>query len=473
MNKSIKRIKIIATIGPVSDSKKSIEELIQAGINVFRFNMKHSTVAWHEERIARVQQVADKLNMPIGILIDLQGPEVRIRTYKAQDISVNIGDTIKFVKKEASSLDEIRITPSLALNSISAGDKILIDDGYVELLCTKKINDTAYATVQNKSSISNQKGINFPGKTINLPSLIKADLERLDMATRSKVDFIALSFTRSKEDIRILRNEMNKKKIESSIIAKIENQQALDNIDEIISEADGIMIARGDLGLEVPMEEIVFWQKTIINKCRYFNKPVIVATQMLQSMINSFLPTRAEVTDIANAVLDGADALMLSGETARGSYPVKAAQTMARIAVFNENNRITGLETKHHKFTQDDLMVNSAMEILRENDIYPIDAIVVLSETGYTARAISSYRPDLPILVVTSRQKTVEKLTLNYGIQAFESNGGDKDKNIGQQAVEFLKKKQILVKGQAILVVYGTAWSQPGKTNSLSIIKVS
>jgi len=468
-----KKTKIVATIGPVSDSKKTIEQLISAGVNVFRFNMKHNTVDWHEERAARVQSVADKLNVPVGILIDLQGPEIRIRTHKSKSIEAKRGDIFKLVKTEPGSYDEIKVTPVSSIDVLKAGDKILIDDGFVELNCTKIHAGMVYAAVQSSCKIENQKGMNLPGKELKLPSLIKADLDRLDIATRSKVDFVALSYTRTKKDISILRNEATKKKISCNIIAKIESQQGLDNIDEIISEADGIMIARGDLGLEVPIEEIVFWQKQIINKCRFANKPVIVATQMLQSMVSNVIPTRAEVTDVANAVLDGADALMLSAETASGSYPVKAAQTMSKIAIFNENNRVVDLKFQHHMLTQDDLVVNAGMELLRENTIFPVDAIIALSETGYTARSISSFRPGVPIYIVTSNQKTVETLTLSYATSAFKSSVDYKEKNLAKEAVNFLRSKRVIKKGQRILIIFGTSWSKPGKTNSLAIMKVN
>ncbi|KKP29270.1 MAG: Pyruvate kinase [Candidatus Nomurabacteria bacterium GW2011_GWF1_31_48] len=295
--------KIVATIGPASDTEEIIEHLIEAGVNVFRFNTKHGTTQWHEERIKRVQQIANKLGKDIGILMDLQGPEIRLETFDKKPIFVERGETLKITVEPTEKFKSICIPRKEVFEALNKGDQILIDDGSIELKVTSVSESLIEAVTEDPGEIGHRKGVNFPGVRVDLPSLIKDDLEKLSMAGVNKVDFVALSFCRTKMDVENLRKELEKRKMKSMVVAKIESREALDNIDEIIEAADGIMVARGDLGVEVPIEELAYWQKKIIEKCRVRNKPVITATQMLQSMIENLRPTRAEATDVANAVL--------------------------------------------------------------------------------------------------------------------------------------------------------------------------
>jgi len=319
--KNSKKTRIIATIGPSSDSAKTIKNFVDFGVNIFRFNMKHNTRQWHKEKIKLVRSISKKAK----ILIDLQGPEIRIITKNKKDI---------FVKQNGRAT--VSLTHSQAIKALNKKDIILVDDGFVNLKVIKKNKKSIVLKALENCVIKNFKGVNLPGKNLDVPSLSKRDLENLSLAQEIKIDYIALSFVRNKNDINALKQAINKKNIKSKIVAKIETQSSIDNIDEIINASDMIMIARGDLGIETPIEKLAFYQKQIIKKCNNKKTPVIVATQMLHSMIESQLPTRAEATDVANAVLDGANALMLSNETAIGKYPLYAIKTMANIVRFNE-----------------------------------------------------------------------------------------------------------------------------------------
>lgn len=467
-----KKTKIVATLGPASDSPEKIHALIQAGVNVFRFNMKHADIAWHNERILRVQNIADSLGVSIGILIDLQGPEIRIETPNAADISLSKGEYVVFAHEFRDAETVVRIPQKLVFSVLEAGDNFSIDDGFLEFRVVEKQSNAFVAEALDDCVIKHRKGMNIPGKDIELPSLIDDDLKKLDMAAKIKVDFVALSFSRTKEDIEILREEMKKRNVIAHVVAKIESQQALDHIDDLIEVSDAIMVARGDLGIEVPIEELAYWQKLIITKCRVARKPVITATQMLQSMIDNPRPTRAEATDVANAVFDGTDAIMLSGESASGRFPVKAVSAMARIAKFNEDKT----SVPHIRVKQDgttELVVDAAVAMLQEHQNVRIDAVVVFTETGYSARAISSFRPKVPIIAVTDHQKTVETLTLSYGVISVFAEFPSGSFESADSVLNQLKKTQHIHEGQTVLIIHGVHWKQPGLTNSLAIVKVA
>ncbi|MBI5151783.1 MAG: pyruvate kinase [Candidatus Pacebacteria bacterium] len=467
-----KKTKIVATLGPVSDSPEKIHALIQAGVNIFRFNMKHADIAWHNERILRVQNIADSLGVSIGILIDLQGPEIRIETTNAADISLKKGAHIVFAHEFRGTEPLVRIPQQLVFDVLNTGDEFSIDDGFLEFRVIEKQDNAFVAEALDDCVIKHRKGMNIPGKDIDLPSLIDDDLKKLDMAAKTKVDFVALSFSRTKEDIEILREEMKKRNVNAHVVAKIESQQALDHLDDLIEASDAIMVARGDLGIEVPIEELAYWQKLIITKCRIARKPVITATQMLQSMIDNPRPTRAEATDVANAVFDGTDAVMLSGESASGRFPVKAVSAMARIAKFNEDKT----SVPHIRIEQDgttELVVDAAVAMLEKHQNITIDAVIVFTETGHTARAISSFRPKVPIIAVTDHQKTVETLTLSYGVISVFAEFPSGSFESAEGMLHQLKKSQHIREGQTVLIIHGVHWKQPGLTNSLSIVKVA
>jgi pyruvate kinase len=308
----------------------------------------------------------------------------------------------------------------------------------------------------------------LPGKDIDFPSLIQSDINQLDTNCKNKVDYIGLSFVRSAHDVELLRSELLKREMNAQIIAKVESQPALDRLDEIIESADAIMIARGDLGIEVPFEQLAHWQRVMIDKCRLAHKPVITATEMLESMINNPRPTRAEVTDVAHAVFDGTDAIMLSGESATGKYPVRTVQTMARIAKWNEKLIKTEL---HFDETDPTNTISNAVASTVVSKIKPkIDAVLVFTETGYTARAISKHRLPVPIIAATDEVKTAELLTLSYGVSPVITDLPEGPFDSARDVITRLVKKDIIHAGNTIIVVHGQHWQKPGNTNSLSII---
>lgn len=462
-----KKTKIIATIGPASDSQTMIRKLIRKGVNVFRFNMKHGTIDWHKERIKRVRRIADSLELPIGILIDLQGPEIRLNTKDGEDIKVTKGYELTL---SSNSGENIQI-PMSVLNLLKKGDRVLIDDGFIEGRVIVKTKSKAVLQILNEGIIKNQKSLNIPGKHLELPSLIKKDIERLKGAADEKIDFVALSFSRSQRDIEILQKELKKRKIDAQTVAKIETQEALDNIDELIDISDAIMIARGDLGVEIPIEKIAYYQKEIIKKCRMAKKPVIVATQMLESMAENPIPTRAEATDVANAVYDGADAVMLSSETAVGQYPVKAVESMTKILKFNERHtQLEKIKPKAQNLAE--LVVDAAINMLDDQDKPVLDAFLVFTETGHSAKILSRFRPKIPIIAITDRAKTVETLTLYYGVTTFCTKFPDGLFKIPEAILKELIKKGLLKAGQTIVVIHGQHWKIPGLTNAIAIVRI-
>ena len=473
---STKKTKIIATIGPASDTEELISELIQTGVNVFRFNMKHNVKEWHIERIHRVQKVAKELGVAVGVLIDLQGPEIRIQTESGKDINVVKNDLVFFCNdfKDAASVigkyPVIVIPHKNMIQGMMAEDAFSIDDGFFEFEVVEKGPNGFIAKSLDSGPIKDHKSLNLIGKDIDLPSLTKDDLEKLDIGAAAKVDFIALSFVRTKEDVHTLRTEMDKRNLKARIVAKVESEKGVDNINDIIDEADAVMVARGDLGVEMPIERIAYIQKEIIKKCRAKNKQVIVATQMLQSMTESSRPTRAEATDVSNAVYDGADAVMLSAESATGKNPIKTVEVMKRILKFNEHH--TALFTSFEPDIEDqtNAIVRAAISVL-EDKYVKIDKVLVFTETGYTAHVISSYRSKIPVIAISGNKEAVEIMTLDYGVTPIHVAFPSGDFSFSDMD-ELLVKDGYVQKGETVLVIHGRRWKDPGKTNALVVLQV-
>ncbi len=468
----MQKTKIVATIGPSSDTEEKITALIQAGANVFRFNMKHGDVAWHTERIQRAQAVADRLNVSIGILIDLQGPEIRIETLNKEPVTVVKGEEILLSADFVSGRKGFRVPDPLVINGLQVGDQVLIDDGFLEFKVVRRDEQGLVLQAAADYLINNRKGMNLPGVHLELASLIEDDFKKLDMAAQEKVDFVALSFVRTAEDLRILRSEMAKRQINAHIVAKIENAKAIENLDEIISECDAVMVARGDLAVEIPYEELTYWQKTIIHKCRQAGKAVITATQMLQSMIDSPRPTRAEVSDVANAVFDGTDAVMLSGETAQGNYPEEAVKAMHRIAEFNEAKVMLPPLEETHALSQTESITRAVTTLLGQRRAFDISAIVVFTETGETARKLARFRPELPIIALTETAKTCDELCLSYGVYPLVMEFPEGDIVSLEPIIAKLKDLKIIHTGDRLMFVHGHRWKEPGLTNTLSVKEV-
>lgn len=466
-----KRTKIVATIGPVTETEEIIGELIDAGMNVARFNTKHGTPQWHSERIQRVRDVAAQKGKPVAILLDLQGPEIRVNLRDAQGFAMHDGEEAIFTFDTQNMDQKVIFIPENVVETLQPGNFVLLDDGRCEFEIIKKEDDLLVAKALGDFEVHHRKTMNTPGISIDMPSLIPADFVQLDGAIEKKVNFVGLSFVRDKHDIDILRGELDKRGLQdTSIVAKIENQSALDNIDEIIAASDAVMVARGDLAVEVPFEQLSFWQKLIIIKCRLASKPVITATQMLKSMVDSPRPTRAEVSDVANAVYDSTDAVMLSEETTIGKFPVKSVATQAKIAMFNEEFEASYLDEWVDE--DDSSMVTHAAVYLLQNEENKIDGVVCLTETGNTVNLISRFRPKATIHALTSNKNTYNKLALSYGVEPHIVEFPEGKLEEPTAMVELIKKQNIVKSGETLLVIYGSVWKTPGLTNTLSIVHV-
>ncbi|MFH2085603.1 MAG: pyruvate kinase [bacterium] len=459
--------KIVATIGPASESPEIMEKLIDAGVNIFRFNTKHSTPEWHGDHIKQAQKIADTKKITLGILLDLQGPEIRLETRNKADVCVKLGQELTIGQAFVKGIDVV-IPHAQVFKLVKTGQDLLIDNGFVETKVIAATDRELIVKVKNDAVIKHRKGVNLPGLDIDFPSLIENDIKQITMNARNKVDYVGLSFVRSGKDIKLLRAEMDKEDMQARIVAKIESQPALDRIDEIIAASDAVMVARGDLGVEVPLEQLAYWQKTIIEKCRRENKPVITATQMLESMINNPRPTRAEATDVAHAIFDGTDAIMLSAESASGLYPVRTVETMARIAKWNEKLR----DQENLSFARSDAtttIAEAAVSIVQSGVKPKIDAMVVFTETGFTAAAISRYRLPIPVIAVTDNQKTAESLTLSFAVTPIVAQFPSGPFTTAEHILADLSQRSILHHGDTILVVHGYHWQKPGNTNTITL----
>jgi len=467
-----KHTKIVVTIGPATESEAIIEQLIHSGMNVARFNTKHGTPEWHKERMQRVRQIADKLGKPIAILLDLQGPEIRLNVPNGDGFEVVMNDEVVFSSQSQEVLAKTHAAqiPQLVVEALQVGNNILVDDGLGEFEVVKKEKDLLVARALGNFKVGHRKTLNTPGVTIDMPSLIANDLEQLDGASNDFVDFVGLSFVRNAQDIAILRKELEKRSLEAAVVAKIENQAAIDHIDEIITAADAVMVARGDLGVELPFVQLAFLQKMLIQKSREQAKPVITATQMLKSMVNSPRPTRAEVTDVANAVYDGTDAVMLSEETTIGKFPVEAVATQAKIVKFNEEHAQPDCVFEPNQdFTS--AITFSAIDLLETTDV-KINKIVCLTETGRTAQLLSRFRPQSDIFAVTNDHNTYQQLALSYGVTPFLLGSESAEKNNFKDLIELMKKAGVVEKGETILFIHGKNMIKRAMTNTLSLLMI-
>jgi len=466
--KNQKSTKIVATIGPATESVEALTQLIKAGMNVARFNTKHSDPEWHNEKIARVRKISQELDVAVGILVDLQGPEVRIDLPEGKSFLVENGEEITFTSNLENKSDKIAYIPQEVIDCMSVDNLILLDDGACEFIITQITADSISAKATVSCNVQHRKTMNTPGTILGMPSITPRDINYLDHIDPKSIDFVGLSFVRNVKDIQNLKKEMAQRNIDAAVISKIENQAALDNLDEIIDESDAIMIARGDLGVEVEYQQLVYWQKEIIAKCRRAAKPVITATQMLKSMVDNPRPTRAEVSDVANAVYDGTDAVMLSEETTIGKYPVQAVKTQAEISLYNEGK--TSHKINWPKNSDSSLNITSNAANLLFHSDQKIDKIICLTETGRTARLISRFRPSQPIYTITHLQKTYHRLSLTYGVKPYLIEFPNGKVEVSDALIEKFEQEGITQKGETVLFIHGTVWKKPGLTNTLSLI---
>ena len=471
--------KIIATVGPSIERIEDLTSLIKAGVNVFRFNLKHNNHAWHSKCIENVKKAAKLTGQPVAVLLDLQGLNIRVGKLENGKTVVKKGEVINFVKNKKLSND-ILVSESFFSAHIKNGQKVFIDNGEIKFKVLNIKKNSVSAKVIRGGAVKDNKSINIPGVEIDLPSLLSKDIKDLSLASKYEVDFLALSFVRNKKDIDLLKKYIKKFSLTAKILAKIENREALNNFEEILEASDGIMVARGDLGIEIPLEEVPYYQKKIIKRCVEVGKPVITATQMLDSMTNNILPSRAEVSDVANAILDYTDAVMLSQETSIGSYPKETIMAMSRISSFWEKKRplISGFDFNlNHQtsaicYSAYSLWMSSFCK--KEN----VKAFVVMTETGMTARMLSRLRPDLPIIALVNNNEIRDQLCLSYGVVPLILKHNvdlHKQRSVSdiKAVLERVKKYGHIKKGDRIIVVYGEDWGTPGKTSIMRIQEVT
>src|SRR3989339_1333227 len=471
-----KRTKIIATIGPASERKSVLAQMVKEGMDVARLNFSHGDFSWHKKAIKNIREVSRKTKRPLGIMADLQGP--RIRTVGNQEVKVKKGEIVLVVgRKNKLTKKSRQKTVFLDLSEVvklaKVGNEILIEDGLIKLSVFEKDKERLHCRAENDGVIKMRKGVNIPGISAKLGALTSQDKEVLEFALSQDVDFVAMSFVRNAKEIKNLQNLIRKKITDEKkipqIVAKIERREAVKNFNEILAVSDAIMVARGDLGIEMPQEELPILQKEMVAKSLRAGKPAIVATQMLDSMIRNPRPTRAEVTDVSNAVIDHADAVMLSGETASGKYPIEAVKMMRKIIEKTEESPFDDLE---HGFLGDEKMsvssaiAQSAHELVKDSGA---KAIVAASVSGYTARIVARHRPEERIFVMTNREKTHNQLTLVWGAESFVLPDCRDLDELLDKSIATLKKNKLIKKKDKIVIVAGRPHM---KKEHMSLVKV-
>jgi pyruvate kinase len=467
----MRRAKIVATLGPASSSYDQLRAIIEAGVDVARMNLSHGSYDVHEQIYRDVRKAASDLDKPVGVFVDLQGPKIRLTKFKDGPVKLEKGAFFKITTDEIEGDVNICGTTFKGLpGDVKVGDFLLIDDGKVKLRAVAVSDTTVTTEVEIPGLVSNNKGINLPGVAVNVPALSEKDEDDLRWALKLGVDMVALSFVRNASDIDRVHEIMREEGRKVPVIAKIEKPQAVENLEEIIDAFDAIMVARGDLGVELPLEQVPLVQKRAVELARRWAKPVIVATQMLESMISSSIPTRAETSDVANAVLDGADALMLSGETSVGSFPVETVSTMAKIIQSTEENglsRIPDLGTRPH--TQGGAVSFAAMEIA---ELLGSKFVCVFTEGGDSLRRISRLRSAVPVLSFTPNVQTARELSLVWGSKTYiVPKVSHTDAMFEQVDISVLEQGMCKV-GDEVVVVAGTPPGVSGSTNTLRVHKV-
>lgn len=471
---TFRKTKIICTIGPASESEQMIEKLALAGMNVARLNFSHGTYKQHASHIEAIRRVSSKLSLPLAILQDLPGPKIRIGRLNKETVWLKEGDDFTLTSKDVVGDEHIAsVSLSSLPKDVNPGDTIFLNDGAIKLEVVSTTNNEIRSKVVVGGILAPKRGVNIPGVRLNVPSITDKDLSYLLFGLEHGVDFVALSFVREVANVRQVRQFLQAKGADLPLIAKIEKHEAVDNIDEIIAEADGIMVARGDLGVEMPLRRVPLVQKEIISKCNHVGKPVIVATQMLQSMIHSPFPTRAEVSDVANAIFDGADAIMLSGETAIGKYPEEATLMMAKVATETETalpyHRILSEKAETVMPQTEDAISYAACHIAEQLGVV---SIVAYTTSGSTAQRVAKYRPKAPLLAMTPKDSVRRKLALYWGIYPYNVTGYATVEEAFEQGANLAVKLGLAKSGDLIVVTAGVPLSVPGSTNMLKVQKI-
>ncbi len=471
----LKKTKIVATIGPATESEEMLEKLINHGVNVCRLNFSHGDFEEHGRRIERIRKVSKKQDLPVAILQDLAGPKIRIGDFYQERVILKEGS--KFVlttEKIVGDEKRASINYEKLPKEVKKGQIIFLDDGKKKLIVEKVSGNEIFCKILVGGETKGRRGVNVPGAYLSISSITEKDRKDLAFGLKQGVDYVALSFVRRPEDVKELRKILAKNKTAGvKIISKIETQEAVDNLDAILAETDGVMVARGDLAIEVPAEQVPFIQKTLIQKCNKMGKPVITATQMLESMIKAPVPTRAEVNDVANAIYDGTDAVMLSEETTLGDHPLKAVEVMYRVSVQTEKHLPHDILLERGRSCNmeiGDSLSHAAIHVL--NDVCA-SAIAVYTTSGNTARLLSRHRPAKPLLVLTPDEKVYNQMALNFSCYGILTKEMKSLKDFGDDAREILKKKNLVKKGETILLITGLPLGQTyGSTNMMLVEKV-
>lgn len=467
----MKKTKIVGTIGPASESEEILTKLFESGLNVCRLNFSHGSHEEHKVRIDTIKRVRERLNLPIAILLDTKGPEVRLREFEEGIIFLSEGDPFTFTTREVMGNQTICSVsyPGLA-RDVSVGDRILVDDGLVQFEVVDLLNGTdIVCRTLNAGELKNRKSINIPHVKIQLPAVSKRDREDLIFGIEQGVDFVAASFIRTDEDVLEIRKVLEEHGGQNiEIIAKIENQEGVDNIDAILRVADGVMVARGDLGVEIAVEDIPLVQKMLIQKANRAGKNVITATQMLDSMIRNPRPTRAEVTDVANAIIDGTGAIMLSGETAAGKYPVESVRTMVNIALRIEQSLDYGAVLRE---SSDEKTTTYAIGKATCTTALDLDAVAIIAATssGYTAGAISKFRPKAPIIAATTSEGVRRKLSLAWGVYSVLSPYTESTDEVIETSIHEAMQAGYVNAGDLVVITAGIPVGVAGSTNLLKV----
>jgi pyruvate kinase len=463
-----RRTKIVCTLGPASSSRDVLRDLVEAGLNVARLNFSHGTHEDHAARVALVREISEECRQPIAILGDLQGPRIRIGVLP-EPLPLETGEDLVLVPEGSERSGEVPVTYDALAEDVHVGDRILVDDGLIELIVMKVEPPRVAARVLHGGALRSSKGINLPGVNVSAPSITDKDRQDVAFAVDHGLEYLALSFVRRPDDIASLRKLVPK---DILIIAKIEKDVALKNIDSILRVADGVMVARGDLGVELPFEEVPIAQKRIITLANQLGRPVITATQMLESMVEHPRPTRAEASDVANAILDGTGAVMLSAETAAGAFPRLAVEAMTRIITEMETNAPSIHFTRDERRTRNGVVSTEAAiaaATVAAVRMLATPLIIVFTKSGFSARIIASHRPNVPILALTDVPKTYRQLALVWGVIPELVPHADSYEAMTKLALGSVRRRELASRGDRVIVTAGVPFDVPGSTNLMKV----
>lgn len=469
----LKKTKIVCTIGPKSESVEMLGKLLDAGMNMMRMNFSHGDYEEHGNRIKNLRQVMAETGKRAAIVLDTKGPEIRtIKLVNGEDVKIVAGQNFTFTTDKTVIGDATRVAVTYEgfTSDLKAGDTVLVDDGLLEFTVTEVVGNEVRCVAENNGDLGENKGVNLPNVSVNLPALSEKDINDLKFGCEQGIDYVAASFIRKADDVRAVRRVLDENGGQNvQIISKIENQEGVDNFEEILALSDGIMVARGDLGVEVPVEDVPVAQKMMINRCNAVGKVVITATQMLDSMIKNPRPTRAEVNDVANAILDGTDCVMLSGESAKGKYPVEAVTVMARIA-----EKMDPLVKPTNKCANEEITITSAVAkgTAEVSESLGAKVIVVATQSGRAARDMRRYFPTATILAITNNEKTANQLMISRGVVPFVDGNAESLDSFFALAEKVAVELGLATTGDIIVATCGESVFKQGTTNSVKVIEV-